>query len=86
MAKKQKMPISAIEAKEAMDLAQRDCDVLWKIEKLLEKIGIAKHKYMLHSRDMWTFSFLRELYHLKHIRPDLSKLIQKTIDDTSKNL
>lgn len=84
MTKKRALSINAVEAKEAMDLASRDCEALCKLTLLLENIGIAKDKDLLHSSDLWAFNFLRELHHLQHIRPDLYRPIQKTIDDIRK--
>ena len=63
--------ISWDDARKADNLANCDCNKLWKLVMLLEKLGVVSDKEMIKSGELYSFNFCREIHHLKTIRPDL---------------
>jgi len=76
-----KLALSWEEARQADNMANNDCNRLWKLVLLLEKLCIISNEQMIKSGDLYYFNFYRELEHLKAIRPDLLPQLDTIIDD-----
>ena len=72
--------LSLEEAKQADNLATKDCTHLWNLVIMLEKLQIIDDTQTIKSSELFTYNFYREVIHLKDIRPDLTSQLNTILE------